>query len=92
MPAKSNLELPFWLAQGFMELQMVKVQLPKYFHPEFIRVFNADSEIANLRDKSYYFFELAKHISTSFRKFYEYTIFKIKIIKFIIFLLYFANI
>ena len=45
---------------------MVKVQLPKYFHPEFINVFNADSEIANLRDKSYYFYELARHIASSF--------------------------
>lgn len=68
LPAKSHVELPFWLAVGFMEMQMVKAQLPKYYHPEFICVFSADSEIANLRDKSYYFYELARHISSSFGK------------------------
>lgn len=68
LPAKSNVELPFWLAYGFMEMQMVKVQLPKYYHPEFISVFSADSEIANLRDKSYYYYELVRHISSSFSR------------------------
>lgn len=70
LPARSNVELPFWLAKGFMEMDMVKVQLPKYYHPKFIQVFVASSDIANLRDKSYYFFELARHIAVSFSRFF----------------------
>jgi hypothetical protein len=66
--ARSRVELPFWLAEGLLDVQMVRIQLPKYYLPEFIKVFSADSEIANLRDKSYYYYELVKHIVATFGK------------------------
>ena len=66
LPARSKIEIPFWLAKGLLDMKMVKVQLPNFFSDEFLKIFCADSEIANLRDKSFYFYKFGKHIVNTF--------------------------
>ena len=58
LPKGARIELPFWLGASLSEKRMVTVELPKHFGSRMRDEIMAGALTINLREFSYYFFEV----------------------------------
>jgi GINS complex subunit 3 len=62
LPAGSRVELPLWLARKFYDQSFVNIELPKHFRQKMRNELVGSSGV-NLREYSYYFFDVGLKLS-----------------------------
>jgi GINS complex subunit 3 len=63
LPQHAKIELPLWLAAALSDRNMVRIEIPKQFGPKMRDELMADAISVNLREHSYYFFEVGLKLS-----------------------------
>mmetsp|Transcript_1441 Transcript_1441/g.2346 ORF Transcript_1441/g.2346 Transcript_1441/m.2346 type:complete len:199 (-) Transcript_1441:1726-2322(-) len=63
LPESTRIELPLWLALGFSRKGMVSIELPKHFERKMRDEILAGAENINLREFSFYFFEVGSNLA-----------------------------
>ena len=62
--------MPLWMVVPFASMKFVNMQVPKYYQREFLNLALADAEIANLRNKNEYFYEIGHLLAKKLKNFF----------------------
>lgn len=63
LPEQSRVEIPFWLGQELKARSFVRIEVPKFYGIKMRDEMRAGAAAINLRDFTYYFFEVGMRLS-----------------------------